>query len=67
MIYDWMTLAEWNSEFKTDGLEVLARMRWEWFTKGGGVGTPGQRVTGAHQTGHAQPTDPSKFKKLGKW
>ena len=64
---DWMTLAEWNAEFKTDGLEVLARMRWEWHTKGGGVGTPGQRVAGAGQVGHAKQTDPSKFKKLGKW
>ena len=61
----WMTLAEWNSEFRTDGLEVLARMRWEWWTKGGGVGTPGQRVTGTHQTGQAQQGDPGRFVKLG--
>lgn len=63
----WLTVAEWNAEFKSDGLEVLARMRWEWYMTGGGVGTPGQQVTGAHQVGHAQPTDPSKYKKLGKW
>lgn len=62
---DWLTLAEWNSKFNTDGLEVLARMRWEWFTKGGGVGTPGQRVTATGQVGHATQTDSSKFVKLG--
>ena len=62
---DWLTLAEWNAKFQTDGLEVLARMRWEWWTKGGGVGTPGQRVTGTHQTGQAQQGDPGRFVKLG--
>ncbi len=62
---NWMTLAEWNAKFNTDGLEVLARMRWEWFTKGGGVGTPGQRVTATGQVGHATQTDSSKFVKLG--
>lgn len=62
---DWLTLAEWNSKFNTDGLEVLARMRWVWFTKGGGVGTPGQRVTATGQVGHATQTDSSKFVKLG--
>ncbi|NLH78261.1 MAG: hypothetical protein GX465_14615 [Acidobacteria bacterium] len=61
----WLTLAEWNAEFNTDGLEVLARMRWEWWTKGGGVGTPGQRVTATGQVGHATQTDSSKFVKLG--
>lgn len=61
----WITLAEWNAKFNTDGLEVLARMRWEWFTKGGGVGTPGQRVTATGQVGHATQTDSSKFVKLG--
>jgi len=62
---NWMTLAEWNAKFNTDGLEVLARMRWEWWTKGGGVGTPGQRVTATGQVGHATQTDSSKFVKLG--
>lgn len=62
---NWMTLAEWNAKFNTDGLEVLARMRWEWWTKGGGVGTPGQRVIGTHQTGQAIQGDPGRFVKLG--
>ena len=63
----WMTLGDWNTAHNTDGLSVLARMRWEWYMTGGGVGTPGQQVTGKGQVGHAQPTDPTKFKKLGKY
>jgi hypothetical protein len=35
----WTTLGEWNSRYNTDGLSVLARMRWHWYTKGGGVTT----------------------------
>ena len=62
----WMTLDEWKAEFKTDGLDVLARMRWEWFTKGGGVGTPGQQVTGKGQHG-IPSTGKKEFKKLGKY
>lgn len=61
----WLTLAEWNSEFKTDGLDVLSRMRWEWFTKGGGVGTPGQQVTGTHQKGQPKVDPGKKFLNLG--
>jgi len=63
----WMTLDEWTAEFKTDGLDVLSRMRWEWFTKGGGVGTPGQRVTGPGQKGITKTADMSRFKKIGKY
>lgn len=61
----WLTLAEWNGEFKTDGLDVLSRMRWEWFTKGGGVGTPGQQVTGTHQQGQAKADPEKKYVKIG--
>lgn len=61
----WLTLSEWNGEFKTDGLEVLARMRWEWFTKGGGVTTPGQQVTGTHQHGQARVDPEKKYLKIG--
>lgn len=62
----WMTLEEWTEVFETDGLDILARMRWEWFTKGGGVGTPGQRVTGLGQHGIARPGK-KEFKRLGKY
>lgn len=62
---NWMTLAEWNAKFNTDGLEVLARMRWEWWTKGGGVSTPGQRVTGTHQQGQAKADPEKKYVKIG--
>jgi len=63
---DWMTLAEWNAKFNTDGLEVLARMRWEWFAKGGGVGTPGQQVTAHGQKGHSRPSTTEPIKIGGK-
>lgn len=63
---DWMTLADWNAKFNTDGLEVLARMRWEWFAKGGGVGTPGQQVTAHGQKGHSKPSTTEPIKIGGK-
>jgi len=61
----WKTLAEWEAEFKTNGLGLLARMRLDWFTTGGGVGTPGQRVTGPGQHGIARPDPEKKFVQIG--
>lgn len=62
----WKTLDEWEAEFKTNGMGLLARMRLDWFETGGGVGTPGQRVTGKGQRG-IPTTDKKEFKKLGKY
>ena len=58
---DWLTLAEWNSKFNTDGLEVLARMRWEWFTKGGR-----RRNAGAESDGNrpGRPCHADGFKQV---
>jgi hypothetical protein len=61
----WMTLDEWNTLFGTDGLAQAIKMRLYW-QQGGGVGTPGQRVTGYHQVGHARKSG-KEYKKLGKW
>jgi len=63
-INTWMTLDEWNDIFATDGLAQAIKMRLYW-QQGGGVGTPGQRVTGYHQIGHARKST-KEFKKLGK-
>lgn len=64
-INTWMTLAEWNDVFSTDGLAQAIKMRLYWQQGGGGVGTPGQRVTGYHQIGHARKSA-KEFKRLGK-
>ena len=60
----WMTLDEWNNVFATDGLAQAIKMRLYW-QQGGGVGTPGQRVIGYHQRGHARKSD-KEYRKLGK-
>ena len=61
----WMTLDEWNDIFATDGLAQAIKMRLYWQQGGGGVGTPGQRVIGYHQMGHARKST-KEYKKLGK-
>ncbi len=63
-INTWMTLDEWNDIFATDGLAQAIKMRLYW-QQGGGVGTPGQRITGYHQIGHARKST-REFKRLGK-
>jgi hypothetical protein len=64
-INTWMTLDEWNDVFATDGLAQAIKMRLYWQQGGGGVGTPGQRVTGYHHMGHARKSA-KEFKRLGK-
>jgi len=61
----WMTLDEWNTLFGTDGLAQVIKMRLYWKKEGGGVGTPGQQVTGTHQHGQAKADHEKKYVKLG--
>ena len=61
----WMTLDEWNDIFATDGLGQAIKMRLYWQQGGGGVGTPGQRITGYRQRGQARKST-KEFKKLGR-
>ena len=61
----WMTPSEWNDIFATDGLGQAIKMRLYRLREGGGVGTPGQRITGYRQRGQARKAA-KEFKKLGK-
>lgn len=62
-----LTLAQWTDKFHSDGLATVIMARLFNRSRGGGVETPGQQVTGTHQKGQPRSLKDKIIKKLGKW